>query len=163
MKNLWSWKIWYRNFEIFTRFQHQWIKKVLLCLSLSLAVLSPVCGDYIRRLLDWQLDLLDTLTVILNYSVYTLQLTVHYNMCRVFLLVSSLVACLPTPYYLFTFRTNCHCFTNRKLLILCSVTHLYSREHGCAYCCVVLVTRHVKFTVPLPRARASAILFASFS
>jgi hypothetical protein len=25
-------------------------------------------------------------------------------------------------------------------------------EHGCAYCCVILVTRHVIFIVPLPRA-----------
>jgi hypothetical protein len=35
-------------------------------------ILSHVCGDYIRRVLDWQLDLLDTLTVTLNYGVYTL-------------------------------------------------------------------------------------------
>jgi hypothetical protein len=34
-------------------------------------ILSRVCGDYIRRVLDWQLDLLDH-TVTHNYSVYTL-------------------------------------------------------------------------------------------
>jgi hypothetical protein len=36
-------------------------------------------------------------TVTHNYSVYTLQLAVHYSTCRVFLLLSSLVARLPTP------------------------------------------------------------------
>jgi hypothetical protein len=47
-------------------------------------ILSRVCGDYIRRVLDWQLDLLDH-TQLHTITVYTLiQLTtVHYNTCRV--------------------------------------------------------------------------------
>jgi hypothetical protein len=50
-------------------------------------ILSCVCGDYIRRVLDWQLDLLDH-TQLHTITVYTLlQLTtVHYNTCRVFTL-----------------------------------------------------------------------------
>jgi hypothetical protein len=50
-------------------------------------ILSRVCGDYIRRVLDWQLDLLDH-TQLHTITVYTLlQLTtVHCNTCRVFTL-----------------------------------------------------------------------------
>jgi hypothetical protein len=50
-------------------------------------VLSRVCSDYIRRVLDLQLDLLDH-TQLHTITVYTLlQLTtVHYNTCRVFTL-----------------------------------------------------------------------------
>jgi hypothetical protein len=50
------------------------------CRKRVYTVLSRVqCGDYIRRALDWQQDLLDPVTVTLNYSVYILQLTVHYT------------------------------------------------------------------------------------
>jgi hypothetical protein len=43
--------------------------------------MSHICGDYIRRVLDWQLDLLDC------SCSYTLQLTtIHYNTCWVFTL-----------------------------------------------------------------------------
>jgi hypothetical protein len=39
-----------------------------------------VLSDYIRRGLDWQLDLLDLNTAALNYSVHTLQFTtVHFT------------------------------------------------------------------------------------
>jgi hypothetical protein len=50
-------------------------------------ILSPVRGDYIIRVLDWQLDLLDH-TQLHTITVYTLLqlLTVHYNTCRVFTL-----------------------------------------------------------------------------
>jgi hypothetical protein len=50
-------------------------------------ILSLVCSDYIRRVLDRQLDLLDH-TQLHKITVYTfLQLlTVHYNTCRVFTL-----------------------------------------------------------------------------
>jgi hypothetical protein len=58
----------------------------ILCLTLfiSICILSLVCGDYIRRVLDWQLDLLDH-TQLHTGTVYTLlQLTtVHHNTCRV--------------------------------------------------------------------------------
>jgi hypothetical protein len=122
-----------------------------------------VCGDYIRRVLDCRLDLLDTLTVTLNYSAWTLQLTVHYNTCRVFSLCLHWLpvcqhrrTCSPTELTATASLTEL-----TELPVLCSVTHLYSRGTCCAYCCVILVTRHVMFTVPLPRARASAILFAA--
>jgi hypothetical protein len=51
-------------------------------------ILSRVwCGDYMRRVLDWHLDLLDH-TQLHTITVHTLlQLTtVHYNTCRVFTL-----------------------------------------------------------------------------
>jgi hypothetical protein len=52
-------------------------------------ILSCICGDYIyiRRVLDWQLDLLDH-TRLHTITVYTLLqlLTVHYNTCRVYTL-----------------------------------------------------------------------------
>jgi hypothetical protein len=41
-------------------------------------------SDY-RRVLDCQLDLLDHKSVTHYYSAYTLQLSVHYSTCRVFL------------------------------------------------------------------------------
>jgi hypothetical protein len=41
-----------------------------LCVDLRI-ILSPVCGDYIRRVLDWQLDLLDH-TQLHTITVYTL-------------------------------------------------------------------------------------------
>jgi hypothetical protein len=52
-----------------------------------LRILSRLCSDYIRRVLDWQLDLLDH-TQLHTITVYTLLqlLTVHYNTCRVFTL-----------------------------------------------------------------------------
>jgi hypothetical protein len=55
----------------------QWLLLLLLLLLLIIIIImmSRVCGDYIRRILDWQLDLLGTVTVTLNYSVYTLQFT----------------------------------------------------------------------------------------
>jgi hypothetical protein len=52
-------------------------------------LLSRVCGDYIRRVLDWQLDLLDQHTVTHNYSV--LHFTTHNNW------VSSLALKTPAP------------------------------------------------------------------
>jgi hypothetical protein len=69
-------------------------------------VLSRVCGDYIRRVLDWQLDLLDH-TQLHTITVYTL----YNSLCSLqhlpsLLAVSSLVACLPMPLGPFTFRTN---------------------------------------------------------
>jgi hypothetical protein len=53
---------------------------------MSVHQMSRVCGDYIRRVLDWQLDLLDH-AQLHTITVYTLLqlLTVHYNTCRFFL------------------------------------------------------------------------------
>jgi hypothetical protein len=50
-------------------------------------IVARIRGDYIRRVLDWQLDLLGH-TQLHTITVYTLlQLhTVHYNTCRVFTL-----------------------------------------------------------------------------
>jgi hypothetical protein len=102
----------------------------------------------IRRVLDWQLDLLDTLTVTLNYSVYTLQLTraESSHLCLHWLPV-------------FQHRRNCSHSEPTSTASLTELTELtlqftyIAGEHGCAYCYVSLVTRHVMFTVPLPRAR----------
>jgi hypothetical protein len=122
------------------------------------------CGDYtcIRRVLDWQLDLLNTLTVTLNYSVYTLQLTVHYTRAE------SSHLCL---HWLPVFQNRRTCSPSgptatalltepTELTVLCSVTHLYSRGTW-----LRLLLRHSRNTLRdvyrAAAAHASAILFAA--
>jgi hypothetical protein len=57
-------------------------------------ILSRVCGDYTRRGLDCQLDLLDLDTGTLDYSVYTSQLTRSWDSLRPFRLATTLTASL---------------------------------------------------------------------
>jgi hypothetical protein len=57
--------------------------------TVNINIAARMCGDYIRRVLDWQLDLLDH-TQLHTFTVCTLYIfSVHYSACRVFLL------CLP--------------------------------------------------------------------
>jgi hypothetical protein len=73
--------------------------------------LSRVCGDYIRRVLDGQVDLLDTLTVTINYSVYTLRLTVHHTRAE------SSHLCLHWLHFLsYAFRATCSAHRNLAAL-----------------------------------------------
>jgi hypothetical protein len=122
-------------------------------------ILSRVCGDNIRWVLDWQLDILDTLTITLNYSVYTLQLTVHYTRAE------SSHLCL---HWLPVFQHRRTCSPSEptatasltELPVLCSVTHLYSTGTW-----LRLLLRHSRNTsrdvYRAAAARASAILFAA--
>jgi hypothetical protein len=58
---------------------------VYTCKGWGGMILSRICGDYIRRVLDWQLDLLDH-TQLHTITVYTLyNFTVYYSTCRIFL------------------------------------------------------------------------------
>jgi hypothetical protein len=64
----------------------QVIHYINISVYLKVSILSRVCGDYIRRVLDWQLDLLDH-TQLHTITMYTLyNFAVHYSTCRVFLL-----------------------------------------------------------------------------
>jgi hypothetical protein len=81
--------------------------------------------------------------------------------------VSSLVSCLPIPQDPFVFRTNLQLCNSSLKTAVCQPTAslleldgtltlqltYIAGEHGWAYCYVILVTRHVMFTVTLPRAR----------
>jgi hypothetical protein len=129
------------------------LSRLLYCLSYHFSCLTQYCrayGDYIRRGLDCQLDLLDHNTVTLrNYKLvrryrYFTHFAIYYvycNTCRVF---SLRLYC----------RLSSGILTRNSSLQLTYI----AGEHGCAYCCVILVTRHVIFTVPLPLARPPCCL-----
>jgi hypothetical protein len=76
-------------------------------------ILSRVCGDYIRRVLDWHLRLLDhSVHFTIHYSAYTLQLTTTESLLflwrsRLQLLQSTLMASLAITHYLITTCWNC--------------------------------------------------------
>jgi hypothetical protein len=108
----------------------------------GMMILSRVCGDYIRRVLDWQLDLLDTqLHTITVYTLYNFE--VHYNTCRVFLLC---LLKIPAP----TAATNsygipCHHPLSDNYLLELS-------DHGCrrpSYIAREQITKKTPSPIPL--------------
>jgi hypothetical protein len=101
-----------------------------------------VTATNITRYLDWKLDLFGTVTVALNYSVYTLQLTV--TLAESFHCVFT--ASLAYLTELWTLLLHCRLSTG-ILTQLNSATSYIAGEHGCS-----LLLCHMVFTVPLLRA-----------